>query len=163
MKQLPKILESKTKIRFQHCDPFNHLNNGNYINYFINHREDALIDNYDLDIYKIGQTTGKSWVSGSNQIVYLKPAFLMEVVTIQSQLIRFTESELYVEMRMYDEDKTHLKSLLWSSFVHVDMLKQKRTIHSEELMKIFQSVHAPIDASVFEQRINSIKKPPVAV
>ncbi len=34
------VLGSKTKIRFQDCDPFNHLNNAAYINYLINARED---------------------------------------------------------------------------------------------------------------------------
>ena len=50
---LPKIVSSQTKIRFQHCDPFNHLNNGSYIDYFMNHREDQLIMHYDIDIYKM--------------------------------------------------------------------------------------------------------------
>ena len=31
MKELPNILESTKKIRFQDCDPFNHLNNGRKI------------------------------------------------------------------------------------------------------------------------------------
>ena len=111
----------------------------------------------------MGQKTGKSWVTRSNQIVYLKPAYLMESVTVESQLIDYNESQLYVEMRMYDKEKTHLKSLLWASFVHVDMLKQKRTQHPEELMSLFKSVHAPIDESVFEQRIKSLKKQALAV
>ena len=81
MQHLPKVLETKAKIRFQDCDPFNHLNNGSYTNYFMNHREDALIENYDLDIYKIAKKEGKSWVSSSNQIAYLKPAFLGDVLT----------------------------------------------------------------------------------
>ncbi len=45
MKQLKKIIESKVKIRFPDCDPFNHLNNSKYIDYFINAREDQLIGN----------------------------------------------------------------------------------------------------------------------
>ena len=62
MKELSKTLSSKAKIRFQDCDPFNHLNNGSYINYFMNHREDELIKNYDIDVYKMASTLGKSWV-----------------------------------------------------------------------------------------------------
>ena len=49
MNTLSKILESKVKIRFQDCDPFNHLNNAAYINYFINAREDQILENYHLD------------------------------------------------------------------------------------------------------------------
>ena len=35
MKELPKVLKSNTKIRFQDCDPFNHLNNAAYLNYVL--------------------------------------------------------------------------------------------------------------------------------
>lgn len=112
MNQLLKVLTTKAKIRFQDCDPFNHLNNGSYINYFMNPREDVLIENYKLDIYKMVRNEGNSWVSSSNQIAYLKPAFLMETVVIESQLIKFNDSYLQVEMRMYDENKSHLKSII---------------------------------------------------
>lgn len=157
MTQLPKVLQNKTKIRFQHCDPFNHLNNGSYIDYFMNHREDMLIKHYNLDIYKIAKTTGKSWVSSSNQIAYLKPAFLMETVTLESQLIHFNESELTVEMRMYNEDKSHLKSIIWCKFVHFNLLEQKREKHSEKFMSIFEEVHNPINENTFEKRLNHYK------
>ena len=77
MKKLPYKLESNVKIRFQDCDPFNHLNNAAYINYLINAREDQILEHYKIDIYKMARTTGKSWVVGSNQIAYINPAFLM--------------------------------------------------------------------------------------
>lgn len=154
---LPKLLESQTKIRFQDCDPFNHLNNGSYINYFMNHREDELIKNYDIDVYKMAHKIGKSWVSSSNQIAYLKPALLMEKVSIQSQLISYNNSELKVEMRMYNEDKTELKAVIWSGFVHFNLLTQKRETHSEALMQLFKAVKNPIEATNFEARILQLK------
>ena len=153
----PKTLESKALVRFQDCDPFNHLNNGNYIDYFMNHREDMLIEHYDLNIYTMAKKLGKSWVSGSNQIAYLRPALLMESITMESQLIKFTDSELFVEMRMYNDDKSQLKSVLWASFVHFNLLKQKREIHAEELMELFESVHTPLSETTFEERIKNIK------
>jgi hypothetical protein len=64
MNTLPKVLESTSVIRFQHCDPFNHLNNAEYLNYMVNAREDQLIKFYDIDIYKMGREQGKSWGSG---------------------------------------------------------------------------------------------------
>lgn len=157
MNQLSKVLTSKTKIRFQDCDPFNHLNNGSYIDYFMNHREDALIESYGIDIYRIAREEGKSWVSSSNQIAYLKPVFLMETVVIESQLIKYTNSELYVEMRMYNEDKSHLKSIIWCGFVHFNLLKQKREIHTEEFMNLFQSVNNTVESKTFEERTLSFK------
>ena len=155
--ELPKILESKTKIRFQDCDPFNHLNNGCYINYFMNHREDELLKNYDIDIYRMAKLKGKSWVSSSNQIAYLKPAFLMETVIIESELIRYSNSELNVEMRMYNEDKSHLKSIIWCGFVHYNLTKQKRETHNEDLMTLFKNVCNPLNIKTFEERVTGLK------
>ncbi len=157
MTQLLKVLQSKTKIRFQDCDPFNHLNNGSYINYFMNHREDVLAEHYDIDIFKIAKLRGKGWVSSSNQIAYLKPAFLMETVVLESQLIHYTNSELHVEMRMYNEDKSHLKAIIWCGFVHFDLLKQKRDIHTEDLMQLFENIYNPMNVKTFEERLNQLK------
>ena len=154
---LPKIVESKTKIRFQDCDPFNHLNNGKYTDYFMNHREDQLIAHYDIDIYKMARLEGKSCVSSSNQIAYLKPALLMETVSIESQLIHFDTSNLHVEMRMYNEDKSHMKAIIWCGFVHFNLLKQKREIHSEVMMDLFNAVLHPINATSFDERLKQLK------
>ena len=158
MQELPNVLESRTKVRFQDCDPFNHLNNAAYLNYFMNAREDQLIDNYGVDIYKMARKEGKSWVVGSNQIAYLKPAFLMEEVVIESQLLQFGESQLLVELRMLNSDKTEVKAIMWSAFVHFNLLQQKRESHSEELMKLFKIVVNPVDEALFEQRISAFKK-----
>ena len=155
---LAKIVKSQTKIRFQDCDPFNHLNNGSYINYFMNHREDQLLNHYDIDIYDMAQKLGKSWVSSSNQIAYLKPAFLMETVTIESQLIQFDTSNLRVEMRMYNEDKSHLKAIIWCGFVHFNLLKQRREIHDGEFMNLFDSIILPIKSTTFENRLKQLKE-----
>jgi len=157
MKNLPKILESNSKIRFQHCDPFNHLNNAEYINYMINAREDQIIKYYNLDLFKMAQTQGVSWVVGSNQIAYLKPALLMEEITIDSQLLSYTENELHVEIRMWNANKTELKSVMWSSFVHFNLLKQKRWNHTPELMELFNAVVFPMEVNTFTKRISQLK------
>ncbi len=157
MKTLAKVLESKAKIRFQDCDPFNHLNNANYINYMINAREDQIEENYQLDIFKLVKTQGKAWVVGSNQIAYLKPALVMETVTIDSQLIRYDQNSLTVEIKMWNEAKSELKAVLWSTFVHFDLLKQKRTDHSEDFMQLFENVANSVPSKSFEERILQLK------
>ena len=154
---LPKILESKTKIRFQDCDPFNHLNNASYFNYLINAREDQLIENYNLNIYKLARETGKSWVISSHQIAYLEPASLMESVIIDSQLLKYNEKTLWVEIRMWNKDKTKLKAVLWSTFTHFNILNQKSEAHSEDLMNLFKEVEFPLEASSFEERMKSLR------
>jgi len=158
MKQLPNVLESKAKIRFQDCDPFNHLNNAAYINYLINAREDQLIEFYDVDIYRMATTLGKSWVVGTNQIAYIKPALLMEEVTIDSQLLQYDASNLLVELRMWNHDKTQIKAVMWSTFIHFNLVQQEKEAHSEELMKLFENVVNPVDTTTFEKRINEFRK-----
>src|SRR5215216_1790987 len=95
--------ESIVIIRFPDCDPFNHLNNARYIDYFINAREDHLVTNLNFNIYHHAAQFGLSWVVGKNQIAYLKPAFLMETVVIDSTLLKLGEREVSVEMRMWNE------------------------------------------------------------
>ena len=158
MKKLPNTLQSTVKIRFQDCDPFNHLNNAAYLNYFVNAREDQILEQYGIDIYEMASTIGVSWVVGSNQIAYINPAVLMEEVIIESQLLNFDETSLFIELKMWNKDKTKIKAIMWSSIVHFNLMKQKREIHSEELMKLFKSVQNPIETSVFETRVNYFKK-----
>lgn len=155
--ELPKILESTAKIRFQDCDPFNHLNNAAYFNYLINAREDQIVENYNLDVYKHGKTTGKSWVVASHQIAYLKPAILMEKVTIESQLISFGSKNLLVEIRMFNNDKTELKAVMWSSFVYFNLLQLSSEKHSEDLLYLFESVVLPVKQTTFEERMQSLR------
>src|SRR5215218_5334670 len=106
-----KVWESSSLIRFPDCDPFNHLNNARYIDYFINAREDHLRAQLDFNIYAYAREHGRSWVVRQNQIVYLRPAFLMEVVVIDSTVLRFGDKDILVEMKMWDEAKSKLKSV----------------------------------------------------
>jgi len=76
MTELKKVLESKAKIRFHDCDPFNHLNNSRYIDYIVTARGDQLIDNYNFDIYQLAREQGIGWVTAQTQISYFSPAYL---------------------------------------------------------------------------------------
>lgn len=149
---MEKILKTKRKVRFQDCDPFNHLNNSKYLEYFINAREDQIAEHYNLDVFKYMQTTGLSWVVASNQISYLKPAFTMETVLIESQLIQYSENLLLVEMKMWNENETELKSVLWIKFVPFNIQTKKSANHSDDLMQLFESVVVPVEQSIFENR-----------
>jgi len=149
---MKKILTSVRKVRFQDCDPFNHLNNAKYIDYFINAREDQLLENYGLDIFDIATKQALSWVVASNQICYLKPTFTMESILIDSQLITHTSKSLMVEMRMWDEDQTTLKAILWTNFIHVDLKTQRPVNHSAEFSQLFADIVLPIEQTSFEER-----------
>ena len=153
-----KIWESKTLIRFPDCDPFNHLNNARYIDYFINAREDHLMANMNFNIYHFAAQKGLSWVVSKNQIAYLKPAFLMETVIIDSTLLKLREREVFVEMKMWNEKKDQLKSVLWSHFVHINLKTQKPEKHSEELMELFSRFENPLATLIgFDERVEQLR------
>lgn len=147
-----KTLSSTSKIRFQDCDPFNHLNNAQYIDYLINAREDQILENYNLDMFDHIKKNGAGWVVGSHQIAYLKPAVLMEEVLIESQLLTFDQHNLLVEMKMWDKNKSRLKSLLWSKFTYFDLRTQQKAPHPENLLELFENVANPIEQKSFEER-----------
>lgn len=152
MSQLPKIVSCVRTIRFQDCDPFNHLNNGRYFDYFMNAREDQLSELFGIDIYELAKKTGLSWVVGSTKIAFLRPAFLMEKVLIESQTIAYSNKDLLVEMTMYNEDKSQLKSVVWFNFVHYNLANQKVERHSEEWMELFEKICLPLEEQTFDER-----------
>lgn len=158
MTMYKKVLESKMKIRFHDCDPFNHLNNSRYIDYIVTARGDQLLDNYNLDIYRLAMEKATGWVSAQTQISYLIPAFLMEEVTIQTQLLAYSEKSLLVEGLMWNNDKTELKAVMWSKLVHFHLSNKKSHSHSAELMQLFEQVVNPLNQEGdFDTRIKNLK------
>jgi acyl-CoA thioester hydrolase len=147
-----KICKSIATVRFQDSDPFNHLNNAKYLDYFMNAREDHLIENYGIDPYEIAMKEGVGWVVASNKISYFKPAMTMEKLLIETQLIGFKDKHLFVEGRMYDESGTELKSVIWMHFVHFNLAKQKSVSHKPEMVDLLNELVEPVDARTFDER-----------
>ncbi|MDO6737537.1 thioesterase family protein [Wenyingzhuangia sp. 2_MG-2023] len=153
----PKILTSNTKIRFQDCDPFNHLNNGRYIDYFLNQREDQVLNAYGIDIFKMIREEKIGWVVSSTQIAYILPVFTMEEIAFESQTIEFSKKHMKVEMRMFNKQKNQLKALAWMTFVHVDLTKNKTTEHHSKLMQLFNEVVLPLEEKSFDARERNVR------
>src|SRR5688572_225635 len=151
----PQILSSTAIIRFQDCDPYSHLNNGRYLDYFMNAREDQVWKEYDFNIYEYSHRTGLGWVVTQNQIAYVRPATLMEEVTIESQLTESRPKFIQIEMRMYNAQQM-LKSLLWVQLVHVDIKKGKSVAHDPELQGLFDQLCMPIGEKDFNERLRNL-------
>ncbi|HVZ55456.1 MAG TPA: acyl-CoA thioesterase [Chitinophagaceae bacterium] len=159
MKELSKILESRMKIRFHDCDPFNHLNNSRYIDYILTARGDQLLDYYNLDIYQVARTRGLGWVSAQTQICYLQPALLMEEVCIQTCLIGYSPRSLLLEAFMWDGNKTRLKTVMWARLVHYNLQTATSHTHAEEFRQLFEQVSLPLLPAIpFEERIKSLRE-----
>lgn len=154
-----KILESKTRVQYQDCDPFNHLNNSKYIDYMMGARTEELLEQHSFNVAELAQKQGIGWVAAQTQISYVYPASWLEIITIESRLIHFSESSLLVEAFMWDEHKTKLKSVMWVKLVHFNIKTQKSHKHSDELMALFHEMHFPLEISAsFEERAKSLKK-----
>lgn len=151
-----KVLESSLKVRFADCDPFRHLNNARYLDYFIMAREDQIEEAYGIHFYRHMQETGKSWVVGSNQIVYLRPAVVLEELCITSELIQYDKKSIRVEMKMWNKDKTELKALLWIRFMYIDIKTQKLTDQDQELMDMYEASFVGSSAKTFEERFDQL-------
>jgi len=134
-----KIPSSGYGIRFADCDPFGHLNNARYLDYFLQAREDHLLQAYQLSLADYYQQ-GLGWLVGGHQITYLKPAAYREQVIISSMLIGADTESLLVEMQMTNEAQTQLKALLWTKFVPVNIQSGKRQEHPAEFMAFAQSI-----------------------
>ena len=152
-----KVFESEVLIRFSDCDPFNHLNNSRYLDYFINAREDHLAER-GFNLYQLALEKGLGWVVSMNQVAYLKPAFLNETVVIESTLLEMKEKEVLVEMRMWNKEKTILKSFMWTKVIHFNLKTQRTEVHSKELEEFFRPLENPLPIAMnFEERLADVK------
>jgi acyl-CoA thioester hydrolase len=132
-------METYYIVRFNDCDPFGHLNNSKYIDYFLNAREDHLSQFYQIELGAFHKR-GFGWVVTNHEIQYLRPASYNEKVCIQSDLIEVGDSHLLVEMKMYNEEGNILKAILWTTFTCINMKTGKKEIHPEDFMKLADSM-----------------------
>lgn len=157
---LAKVLESTAVVRFQDCDPFGHLNNARYVDYFMNARTDQLQAHYDFNIFAVGQKIGSNWVVSKTEIVFLLPAMLMETVRIQTRLIWATQRKLVVEGIMFDASGQQMKSVAWVEFTFVNLANGRPTNHTDELMQLFNTVQVNeiYENATFDKRIAELRQ-----
>jgi acyl-CoA thioester hydrolase len=136
----PSVLESTTVVRFQDCDPFGHLNNARYIDYFLNVRQDQIAAAYGIHLYEKGKQPAESWVVSQTQIAYLAPAQLAEEVLVRTRLVHADENRLVVEGIMLDAQARRVKAVAWIEFTYVSLLTGRRAQHPAELMQLFRQV-----------------------
>ncbi len=156
---LPKVLESTAVVRFQDCDPFGHLNNARYVEYFMNARTDQLQAHYDFDIFGVGQEIGSNWVVSKTEIVFLRPALLREKIRIETRLIEATSRKLVVEGVMRDASGKQIKSIAWVEFTFVSLANGRPTNHTEQLTHLFNEVQVSdiYGKHTFDERVAQLR------
>jgi len=153
--------ESIVKVRFQDCDPFGHLNNARFIDYFLNARQDQLAQHYNLSTYEANDPARASWVIRQTHIAYLQPVPAMTDVLIRTRLINYTETSLVVEGLMLDREARHLKAIVWFEFVYVSLANGRPLSQPAELMELFRAVLVPgvYQPSGFNRRVEAARRP----
>ena len=139
-----RYLESFYTVRFNDCDPFRHLNNARYLDYFLNAREDHLRDHYQMDLADFYRK-GLGWVVLQHEIFYLKPASFNESICIRSGLLAADTDFLQVEMLMLDHGRQQLKPIMHTRFVPVSLATGKKEPHSPEFMQFISDKLIPLE------------------
>lgn len=155
---LPTDLSSTAIIRFQDCDPFGHLNNARYIDYFMNARSDHLATYYDFHLVEFGKQPSVSWVVTKNQIAYLAPAFVAEEVVIRTRLLAATPKTVTVEAVMLDRSERHVKAVYWMDLTYVSLTTGRPTTHDDELFEFLNSVRYEMEEPDFDTRVKALKR-----
>ncbi len=147
-----KVTETRVVIRFQDCDPLQHLNNAKYLDYFFNARSDQVTQMFGFNVTDVFRQFQGGWVVYNHNVSYIRPALPGEWVRIYTRLLAFTDDMQYVEYVMTDDEQTQIKCILWTTMVYVDVLSGKRKKHEpqiEEALKIMLDEDHPYDRDNF--------------
>ena len=160
MKDYPTETESRAIIRFQDCDPLKHLNNAKYFDYFFNAREDQVPKLYGVEFLDFINSFEAIWVVYNHHIAYLKPANMGEWVRIKSRIVWFDLNSMVVEYAMFNDQQTHLKTLMWTTLKYVGMNTSTTVNHSEEVLNYLKAIQYPnVDYHPhrFDERVQQVK------
>jgi len=156
-----KVPESKLFVRFQDCDPFGHLNNARFLDYFLNAREEHTYQYYNLNLMELAREHQANWLVTNHQIAYLRPANLGAVIYIQTKIIHFDNTTIVIEGTMLNKDKTKLKALLWTTMRYVSLETGKPTDHPDDIINMLELLDVEevmYDPEGFQERIKKINK-----
>ncbi len=156
-----QTMKTIKRVSFEDCDPFAHLNNANYLTYFLNAREEQLRTNRILDIFEHAKETGKSWAVISHNIKYLKPAQMGEKLEIWSRMLTFNAFIDLIEFVMIDPVKHQLKSVMHSQLAYFSIKNARPVKHDKQMTDLFSQIalfpDEKINAFQLDDRIKQIK------
>ncbi len=158
-KHYPSETESRSVIRFQDCDPLQHLNNAKYFDYFFNSREDQVPKLYGVEMIDFIRKFKAAWVVYNHNISYVRPARVGEWVRIMSRILWHNHNTVVVEYYMTDDSKTELKTLLWTTMRYVTLDDGKSTDHEGSVSDFLKATSLNLDISdlAISERVKVLK------
>ncbi len=156
-----QTMKTTKRVSFEDCDPFSHLNNSNYLTYFLNAREEQLRTNNVLDIFRHVQETGNGWAVISHNIRYFKPSLLGEELEIWTRMLSFDSFRNLVEFIMLCPVKKQLKAIMHTEFAYFSIKKSKPVKAAENIFELFEKIslfpNEKLSSFRIEDRIKHIK------
>jgi acyl-CoA thioester hydrolase len=119
-------------------------------------REDHIAESYAFTLADFAKQ-GVGWVVSSNQISYFRAAKVNEPVILRSAIVDLSLNHLLVEMQMLDEKRTHVKAVLWSKFVHINLKDGRKADHTPDMMELFGKVKVGDVTKDFDNRMTELK------
>jgi len=63
-----------------------------------------------------------------------------------------------VEYQMWDANESHLKSLMWTDFIHIDLQTKKVENHPEDVMTLLSEFVFKLENIEFKDRLEGLLK-----
>jgi thioesterase III len=158
-KHYPKETESRVVIRFQDCDPLQHLNNAKYFDYFFNAREDQVPKLYGVEVIDFIKKYNAAWVVYNHNISYVRPAKVGEWVRIMTRVLWYDHQTVVVEYYMTDDSKKELKTILWTTLRYVHIKSGQSTQHEGAVVDYLKATSLQLDLEnvSITDRVKTIK------
>jgi len=147
------------RVLFSDCDPFGHLYNARYLDYFFDAREEHVAANYPV-LHAALQSHETNWVITSNDVRYVSGAKHGELVNIASAIVRFTRNSALLEITM--KNTTGLKAIMWSWLRHVDLRRGIVVNHTADIQHFLAAVCVPSECATVDERLRQIQIEAVA-
>ncbi|KEO73872.1 acyl-CoA thioesterase [Anditalea andensis] len=158
-KHYPKETESRIVVRFQDCDPLQHLNNAKYFDYYFNAREDQVPKLYGVEMMDFIRKYKSTWVIYNHNISYVRPARVGEWVRIMSRVLWHDHNTAVIEYYMTDDDRRELKNLMWTTLKYVTIAEGKVADHQGAVIDYLKAISLQMDISdmTIAHRVKTIK------
>ena len=61
-----------------------------------------------------------------------------------------------MEYQMWNEDKTQHKTILWSRFLHIELIIKRTTPHPKDIQVMLKSLLIPVEEASIDERVKSL-------
>ena len=127
----------KIKVRGYHLDMYQHVNNARYLEFLEEARWDFIESKINLNEW-IKKELG--FVVANININYRRPAFLDQIIKIQTRISKFNVKSATIEQKIFLEDTDILIASADVTFVIVDTKTGKPVSLEGELLDIMKSL-----------------------